>query len=136
MRHFFAVCCILIITGNYNYLCSVPCVHGGVLCAYCVPWRDAMNKLQRDPFSFLWCSVCHVSFVQDRITTANENFKNKSGFHHHRKNGNFTESKSFHIYAALLFQTWEGNVKLCRDFKFSYIGGTGRENFCSVSSFR
>lgn len=68
LRRFFAACCNYKQTGNYNYLCGVPCVPGGVLCACCVAWRDAMNKLQRDPFLFL-CDV------QDRITTtANENF--------------------------------------------------------------
>ena len=29
----------------------------------------------------------------------------------------------------------EGDIKLCYEFKFSYIGRTGRENFCSVVSF-
>lgn len=29
----------------------------------------------------------------------------------------------------------EGNGKLCSEFKFSYIGKTGSENFCSVLSF-
>ena len=29
----------------------------------------------------------------------------------------------------------EGDRKLCGEFKFSYIGNTDRENFCSVLSF-
>ena len=33
--------------------------------------------------------------------------------------------------AALVFQAWEGDRKLCGEFKFSYIGRTGSENFCS-----
>ena len=34
-----------------------------------------------------------------------------------------------------MFQCEEGNGKLCGEFKFSYIGKTDRENFCSVLSF-
>ena len=31
--------------------------------------------------------------------------------------------------AALLFQTWEGDTKLCYEFKFSYIGRTAVKTF-------
>ena len=34
-----------------------------------------------------------------------------------------------------MFQAWEGERKLCSEFKFSYIGNTDRENFYSVLSF-
>ena len=34
-----------------------------------------------------------------------------------------------------MFQGEEGDRKLYSEFKFSYIGRTGRENFCSVLSF-
>lgn len=78
---------------------------------------------------------CFWLFAYQDMQHPEENFKNKSSFHHHWKR-KLWESKWFsYRMLPLMFQTLEGDRKLCREFKFSYIGNTGRENFCSWFSF-
>ena len=78
---------------------------------------------------------CFWLFAYQDMQHPEENFKNKSSFHHHWKR-KLWESKWFsYRMLPLMFHTLEGDRKLCSEFKFSYIGNTGRENFCSWFSF-
>ena len=90
------------ITGNYNYLCSVP------PCLVCY-------IMQRDPFRF--CGVpCAYSGRQHHTKTEKAN---KVFYITTTANENFQNLNSFLIGAADLFQMWEGNGKLYGEFQFS-----------------
>lgn len=86
---------LIIIIGNYNYLCRVP---GGVR-FYCVTWRDALFRTAAAP------------------PPQTKTLKTKRVF--------------LYRVLRLCSSDREGNGKLCDEFKFSYIGRTGSENFCS-----
>ena len=89
---------------------------GGVLCAYCVAWRDAYSGQQAASHEKLKKQIKFSKSPPPQTKTL--------------------KTKRVFLYsAALLFQCEEGEEKLCGEFKFSYIGRTGRENFCSVVSF-
>ena len=94
------------ITGNYNYLCSVP------PCLVCY-------IMQQDPFLFLWCSVClfrtELPPLQNKTLQTQKVFIQGAAdlFQIWKVIENYLASFSFHIQAGLAVKTFARDLVFC-----------------------